>query len=482
MSVGKAFVLALFGLLLAQPLAKLWAQESLGDTARRIRAGKGDATPTVKPGSAPAVLSPSAADLTATVNLIAETDPEKYSAGIRELLEQDKFRVLDDISAGERVNKTRFSGGEWKLHTFYEALASPANNGRGVVADWNAYRDRLNRWVAQQPASITARVALADAELMYAWQLRSTSDVNPESHRLFAERVKLAETILNQASDLPLKCPQWFNVMQQAGRAAGWTADDLSTLLQRAIAVEPQYYYVYQQHALTLTAKWQGKEGDAEKFAEESANKIGGKPGNILYWQIAQSIIGNRDLGNIPQHFSWSRALIGYQALVEQYGASLLRQNQNAMMAAKFGDYMTADDGFLQIGDHWDQGTWGTKEYFDKVKTWARGSAGPFKKIVEAYQAVNVNIGTPEGQRYDGQIAREFSAHFAGAVRDCATSSNGPAPTLLIMQVSKTGVVQQMLVVPETASDACLRPKLEKAWFSPPPKPEYWVRVSLNKP
>jgi hypothetical protein len=33
--------------------------------------------------------------------------------------------------------------------------------------------------------------------------------------------------------------------------------------------------------------------------------------------------------------------------------------------------------------------------------------------------------------------------------------------------------------VPETASDACLRPRLEKAAFTPPPKPEYWVRVSL---
>jgi len=37
-----------------------------------------------------------------------------------------------------------------------------------------------------------------------------------------------------------------------------------------------------------------------------------------------------------------------------------------------------------------------------------------------------------------------------------------------------------MLVVPQEASDACLRPKLEKANFSPPPKPEYWVRVSLK--
>jgi hypothetical protein len=50
---------------------------------------------------------------------------------------------------------------------------------------------------------------------------------------------------------------------------------------------------------------------------------------------------------------------------------------------------------------------------------------------------------------------------------------------MLIMLVSGKGAVQQMMVVPETASDTCLRPKLEKAAFSPPPRPEYWVRVSL---
>lgn len=473
--------IALAGLMLALSATTppLSAQESLGEKARKIRAARENATAPAAPAPGQKALSPSAADLSATVNLISETDAEKYSAGVRDLLEQERFRVLDDVAAGERLNKTRFAGGEWKLHTFYEAIASPAGKGRGVVADWNAYRDRLNRWLAAQPDSVTARVALAEAERLYAWELRGTSDVNPESHRLFGERLKLAETILNQASNLQGKCPELYDVMMQVGRAEGWELEDLNTLLQRAVAFEPQYYYVYQQHALTLTPKWRGKEGDAEKFAEESAKQVGGQPGNILYWQIAQSIIGNPELAKTPQHFSWSTALVGYQALVEQYGASNLRQNQVALMAAKFNDYMTADDLLLQIGDRWDKGTWGSQEYFEKVRTWARNTAGPFKKIIEAYKAVNVNVATPEGQRYDGQIAKEFSAHFSGAVRDCA-AGGGTAPTLLIMQVSKTGTVQQMLVVPETASDTCLRPKVEKANFSSPPKPEYWVRVSLK--
>ena len=290
------------------------------------------------------------------------------------------------------------------------------------------------------------------------------------------ERLKLAETELLGAE---AKCPEWYYVMLQIGRLKGWEIEDLTALLQKAIAFEPEFYYSYQEVARGLMPKWHSKEGNVEKFAEESANKAGSKAGDILYFQIVQSIIGDRELGNIVQHLSWSRAMVGYQALVAQYGVTPVGQNQLAQMAARFGDYMVTDETMTQIGDRWDPGTWGTREYFDKVKTWARDSAVPFRKIIEAYKAVNANVATPEGQRYDGLIAQEFAKRYLRAVQVCNAGGSGPSPTLLILQMSKTGAVQQMMVVPETASDACLRPKMAKAAFTPPPRPEYWVRVSL---
>ena len=85
--------------------------------------------------------------------------------------------------------------------------------------------------------------------------------------------------------------------------------------------------------------------------------------------------------------------------------------------------------------------------------------------MIEAYKAVNANVATPEGQKYDSLIAREFSNRYARAIKDCSGAASGPSPTMLIMLVSGKGSVQQMMVVPETASDTCLRPKLEKAAF-----------------
>ena len=478
------------GMLLAMVLvlsgSRVAAQSSLGDVARRIRAAKGEDSPSVPDKTAadstaarPRTL-PTTDDLNAIAALLGEKDETAFSTRVRTQMEQENFLVLDSVAAAERAGRTRFAGGGWKLYAFYSAVESPKGKPPLTEAEWADTLDRLKRWVAQRPESATARVALGYAYLNYAWQARGYGDsasVTAEGGRLMQERLKLAETELQRAEG---KCPEWYYVMLQVGRLSGWEAEDLTAFLQKAVTYEPEFYYNYQEVARALMPKWRGKAGDAEKFAEESANKVGGKAGDILYWQITQSLMGDRDLGNMVQHLSWSRALLGYQALVAQYGVTSVGQNQLAQMAARFGDYMVTDETMPQIGDHWDLGTWGTKEYFQKVKTWARDSAVPFRKIMDAYKAVAANVASPEGQKYDSVIAQEFSSRYLRAVKDCSATATGPAPTLLILQVSKSGSVQQMLVVPETASDTCLRPKLAKAAFTPPPRPEYWVRVSLT--
>jgi hypothetical protein len=478
------------GMVLAAVMAmlgvKMAAQDSLGDVARRIRAAKGEDAPSVadKPaadGTAarPRTL-PTTADLNAIAVLLGEKDEAAFSTRVRTQLEQENFLVLDSVASAERAGRTRFAGGGWKLYAFYSAVETPKVKPPATEAEWADTLDRLKRWAAQRPESVTAQVALGYGYLNYAWQARGQGDaasVTPEGGRLMQERLKLAETELQRAEG---KCPEWYYVMLQIGRLKGWEAEDLTAFLQRAITYEPEFYYSYQEVARGLMPKWRGKAGDVEKFVEDSANKAGGKAGDILYWQITQSIIGDHELGNIVQHLSWSRAMLGYQALVAQYGVTQVGQNQLAQMAARFGDYMVTDETMTQIGDRWDAGTWGTKDYFDKVKTWARDSAVPLRKIMDAYKAVAANVATLQGQKYYSVIAQEFSSHYLRAVKDCSAATSGPAPTLLILQVSKSGSVQQMLVVPETASDACQRPKLAKAMFTAPPKPDYWVRVSLT--
>lgn len=235
----------------------------------------------------------------------------------------------------------------------------------------------LERW-ASQPDSVTGPIALAKAYVEYAWRARGSGyahTVTGDGWRVFGERINQAEVILNRASALKHKCPAWYHTMMLVARANGWDAAKAAALFRNAVAFAPEYYYYYQERAYSLLPKWNGEEGDSAKFAQESADRVGGKKGDLLYWQIAANLVcncGNQDAQN---NFSWLRVRRGYDVLVELYGTSPLRQNQMGYMAVKFGDVVAADELFTVIGDNWDEGTWKTKQAFQTAKTWAATSA-----------------------------------------------------------------------------------------------------------
>jgi len=195
--------------------------QSLGDIARRVRAEKNHAaatstTPTpAAPASRSAAASapaspekPKASTGTAVDPAVArETEQEIQaqkkaepnlppgigiagmlhfmdgtSEQIRELFEQDKFDTIDMIADRARSTKKRFDGGFWYIHAIYLGLEDP-RQGRthsGEV-EWQQHIERLKRWIAQRPKSVTPRVALAGAYVGYAWNARGTGSAGAVS-------------------------------------------------------------------------------------------------------------------------------------------------------------------------------------------------------------------------------------------------------------------------------------------------------------
>src|SRR6185503_13425069 len=204
----------------------------LGDVARRIRASKGEdpSSPADKTAATPRTL-PTTADLNAITILLGEKDEAAFATRVRTQLEQENFLVLDRVAADARLGRTRFPGGGWKLYAFYSAVETPKVKPPATEAEWADTLDRLKRWAAQRPESVTAHIALGYAYLNYAWQARGHGDaasVTPEGGQLMQERLKLAETELG----IDAKCPEWYYVMLQIGRLKGWEAEDLMAMLQ----------------------------------------------------------------------------------------------------------------------------------------------------------------------------------------------------------------------------------------------------------
>jgi hypothetical protein len=300
----------------------------------------------------------------------ADSEPEgAFEITVRNLFNEGKFAQLEAIADAARSQKSRFPGGAWKLHVFYEAIQQPGTL-TATDAAWNAHLARLQSWSAALPESSTPRVALAQSYLRFAWKARGSGQgdkVTANGWKLFGERTQKAREILEQAKSISAKDPQWYRTMQTVCLAQGCDQKQAEVLLDEASAIEPGYYYFYEAQANYLLPKWYGKAGDAEAFAQSAADRVGGSDGDFIYFQVAASLNCCKTHPQAPG-ISWDRVKQGFAALGQLYGSTNHQRNEIAFMAIHAGDHEFAQQLFARIGNNWNAKVWGSKDKFESSK------------------------------------------------------------------------------------------------------------------
>jgi len=234
------------------------------------------------------------------------------------LLLTSKYDELDKIADNYRSTKEKFTDGEWKLSVFYDGMSyylrqAPEDN-------WVNRLEKLRNWVSTKPNSITARVALAECLVGYAFHGRSgayANKVKDDQWRFFYDRLKEALEVLEQAKKLQQKCPGWWAVYQRIALGGGWDRAQYDRFLDSAIAYEQTYNVYYFRAAYHLLPWWFGKKGDWEQFAKSMADRIGGQNGDILYAQIIW-FMDRRSPNNVVDknpYIDWQRVNNGIQAM-----------------------------------------------------------------------------------------------------------------------------------------------------------------------
>jgi len=291
---------------------------------------------------------------------------------ISHLLESGAYGQLDSEAQQIRRGKDRLAGGGWKLNTFYAVVTVPSNAEGG---DWQAHINALKKWVAKDPQSAAARVALANAYMGWGSEARGTgySDtVSQEGGNLFRQRVGMAKATLIEAAQLKEKCAGWFNTMQNISRAEGWSKADAKELLDQAISFEPGFYYFYQNHAEFLLSKWYGAEGDTQAFINEVTAGVPEPDGSMLYFELTESVACQCDPErDTLKGISWSKAKEGYANVERLYGTVNIKNNRYAYMAYMSRDKAAAAQAFALIGDNPDHNVWQDQNGFDTARAWA---------------------------------------------------------------------------------------------------------------
>ena len=416
-------------------------------------------------------------------------DPCQHWYFVHNLLGSEKWDELDTFVSKERSTKVRFAGGGWKLKASYDALSFPFRSEESeppTDAEWQALVDRLSRWSAARPDSITARVALAKSYLAYAWAARGVefSDlVKDDAMQLFNQRVDKADDILAQAHRLPAKCPEWYEVALEAARAEGSDMAEQDRLLEAATSFEPLYYYYYQEHAFALLPRWYGEAGDSERFAEQIANRIGGKQGAIIYFEVAVTLdcsaCSGIDEPSLFQLMSWERIKQGYAALVELYGTGAYQLNEFARLALNAKDQRLAAELFLEIGEHGVVDAWGSRRVFLEERQRAL-SLPP--DLFEKFDLAATNYGKPGGSAYGKQFDSDFHARLDPVAKSCfdAVKRDDGAFTIFV-RVGGKGDIEQAIPWPPTNASSCLLPKLSAQHFAAPPEPSYWTYINVGE-
>lgn len=495
--------------------AFLYSQEpaSLGDIARRVRAakqnGKSATAPATAPSSATAAPvnaqdTPSPSAKPADVRSTAASDPtadllhlppgipaegtlnflDGIQEELRQLFDQEKFETIDMIADQNRSARKRFPGGFWAIHNIYLALSAPRRGSNAGEAEWQLHLERLKRWIAQRPNSITARVALAEAYQSYGWKARGSgpaASVTEDGWRLLHERLELSGKVLADAFTLPVKCPEWYLAMQTLVQKLDSSKEIQAAAFAKAVAFDPDYHYYYRIRAISLEEKWGGEEGEMAAFAEKASDRVGGKKGDIIYYQIAYVINCNCGEDDNLHGLSWPRVKRGYLALEEMYGVALLNLNKIGYMAAVGGDPLYANEIFARIGEDWDQNTWKSRSYFETARNWAK--AGAAAKIIEdALNRADENVKTAEGRKFDGEIGKTFAANYSTVVSDCLKRSGETVlfPFDLALRLGKDGSVEQIYSSVTSRVSLCVKPEVQKGRFPVPPRESYWVKISLQ--
>jgi hypothetical protein len=414
---------------------------------------------------------------------------QNYTSAISRMLKEQKFEALDCLADRARSSKERFAGGTWKLHQLYKGLYQPVQYPvtHATEDDWDDLLRQLQEWTSARPISVTAKVALSRAYLEYARYARGEgepSTVSESAWKLFHDRTAAAAQILKRAYALRPRCPEWYVSELEVAENQNWDAARKRRLFEEAFKFEPDYYYSGGIYVSGLLPKNGGRVGDAEKFLQQFADRLG-REGDIYYFRAAETpnLICGCDQDDKDSHFSWQRIKRGFEESEKQYGLSLADLNRTTFLAAHYGklDAVFAEKAFARIGEQWDEEIWRRREDFELAQQWAVQWAPAMAKQEALEAEAELNLGTPEGSRYGGL----FAGKLKELMQQCALTQGPTTGTLeALINVGTNGTIESTTVY--GPGGFCVYQKLLSLQGSrarvlpPPPRDPYWVKLELD--
>jgi hypothetical protein len=327
-----------------------------------------------------ASLPNSGADQISFTNLELITDTEekqrdKFEADVRSLALKGDFQKLESMATDYRSNKSRFKNGYWKLRAFYVAFGDYEK-----IDNDEAYTNligQLEHWVAEQPNSITPRLALVETYHGYSWVARGgggASEVTEQGERLMEERIEKGFNWLHEAQKLQAKDkdPAFYATALHLCLGANVDRETYEKIFDAGVQNAPDYNALYEYKAYYLLPRWYGQEGEWETFTRKISERKDIPGSEEIFARVALYL---RDLGLFYEEFpnddqSWEELKSSFHAIEKNYPDSLEVKSILCLISAKLCDYKEARAQMKLLDGKVDLSVWSTRENFLEAVGW----------------------------------------------------------------------------------------------------------------
>lgn len=263
---------------------------------------------------------------------------------VRKLMYSRDFAGLDKLAMGFRESRKVLPTGRWCLDAFYTEINSLERAQSDE--DWLAHIGMLKEWATKNPESVSAKIALIHVLRSYAWKARGggwANSVSEDGWKLMGERMSEAEAVLDS---IETKTPDWYSAAQTVALGQSWSKEKYNRMIQECQLKYPDYDTVILTKSYWLQPRWNGEDGDAEKYVEAEAAKRGTEDGDILY---ARSTLWlDRQIGDVfgETGMQWDRTKKGLIALRKKFPKSMMLFGDTSILALEENDMDLATKAF----------------------------------------------------------------------------------------------------------------------------------------
>jgi hypothetical protein len=289
----------------------------------------------------------------------AHGNPGWNSYGIRataaDLLKKDDYAGLEKLAVEIKKRGCDIRQTYPELCAFYEAFEIKATEDE---RHWLDQQTKLHGWLRACPDSLTAKIAMANWYIGYAWKARGSGwayTVSREGWGLMHEFLVKAAEILNSVPASQVDDPEFYHASMIVAVDADSPREAGDRAFKKGVKLAREYYPLYGLRAYYLMPRWYGKIGDWESFAQDAFDSFPDDKREIFFALLVhnQATVCWDDFFNksFVDYNCVKRGLLAAEKIDHRKGYSL---SKLCYLASIRGDRATAVQLFLDLGtDAW---------------------------------------------------------------------------------------------------------------------------------